>query len=167
MAKRLFLFVCLIKARLRQEHLQRQHALLSTDAETLTIGQTGVLKELKLANDNLRWRLEQRHRVIASQNIIISGLQQQLCDMQSELGDLHVKYNTLLTTSSASVPPDEGRYANMDLEIIRGTDVNLPSNQHVAPVVQADAHSSIKRRRGYCHDRNYDQSLNSAKASRK
>jgi hypothetical protein len=50
-----------LETRLRRQYHDDKRAVL--DAPTvLTVGQGHVLKEIKLANDNLRWRLNQRQR---------------------------------------------------------------------------------------------------------
>lgn len=65
--------------------MAKQRAILSTDTDVITIGQAGVLTELKLANDNLRWRLQQKDSLVAAQKIIISSLQAQLAECQEKL----------------------------------------------------------------------------------
>jgi hypothetical protein len=63
---------------LREEHLAKRRALISADSGVVTIGQASVFVEMKLANDSLRWRLQQKQQVIEAQQKIISGLQNQL-----------------------------------------------------------------------------------------
>ena len=88
--------------------MQRQRLLQINDSETLTVGQMGILRvgggvcihvlhvhvyellmnvsiflqELKLANDNLRWRLRQREVVISSHGATIANLQKRLREAQ-------------------------------------------------------------------------------------
>ncbi|KAJ1443330.1 hypothetical protein B484DRAFT_441708 [Ochromonadaceae sp. CCMP2298] len=44
----------------------------------LTLGRAHIVAELKLANDDLRWRLQQKQRLVGAQQRIIQGLQAQL-----------------------------------------------------------------------------------------
>ena len=43
--------------------------------DTVTVGQAGLLAELKMANDNLRWRLQQKQLANRAQKAIIIDLQ--------------------------------------------------------------------------------------------
>ena len=52
------------------------------------MGEAGVLRELKMANDNLRWRLQQRNKVLEANRALISSLQSALRDSQAEVGRL-------------------------------------------------------------------------------
>lgn len=70
----------MLQERLRREHLQQRRAMLHTDTATVTIGQASLITELKLANDNLRWRLQQKQSVVAAQQDIIAHLQAQLSE---------------------------------------------------------------------------------------
>eukprot|EP01034_Spumella_vulgaris_P024595 gene24595-30961_t len=63
-----------LETRLREDHLHKQRSIVSSDGEVMTIGQVGVLRELKLANDNLRWRLQQKSSVIAANKTVIERL---------------------------------------------------------------------------------------------
>ena len=71
---------------MRDEVIHKQRRMLAADAvEPLRVGQIGVLRELKLANDCLRWRLQQRDRVVQAQRRCVAGLQAQLRDAQAQM----------------------------------------------------------------------------------
>ncbi len=53
---------------------------------SLHTGQASIITELKLANDNLRWRLQQKQSVVLAQQSIISDLQAQLGAYKSRNG---------------------------------------------------------------------------------
>jgi hypothetical protein len=75
-----------LESRLRDSHLEKKKSILSTDGdEVITIGQAHVLKEMKLANDNLRWRLQQRQRGLKASQLIITGLKQALIESEDQL----------------------------------------------------------------------------------
>lgn len=75
-----------LESRLRDSHLEKKKSILSTDGdEVITIGQAHVLKEMKLANDNLRWRLQQRQRGLKASQVIITGLKQALIESEDHL----------------------------------------------------------------------------------
>lgn len=82
--------------RLRESHLARQRSILSTDMDMVTIGQAGVLTEMKLANDNLRWRLQQKDSLVTAQKVIIANLQAQLAECQAKL-KVHVENDGVLS----------------------------------------------------------------------
>jgi hypothetical protein len=61
---------------LRDDYLDKRRRLFSSDyVDTVTVGQAGLLVELKLANDNLRWRLQQKQLANRAQKAIIVDLQ--------------------------------------------------------------------------------------------
>lgn len=61
---------------LRDDYLDKRRRLLSSDyVDTVTVGQAGLLAELKMANDNLRWRLQQKQLANRAQKAIIIDLQ--------------------------------------------------------------------------------------------
>ena len=65
--------------------MHRERSLVRSDTEVLTVGQSGVLRELKLANDNLRWRLQQRNKVLLSNQNLIDALRVSLKASKLEL----------------------------------------------------------------------------------
>lgn len=67
-----------LQERLRREYVAKQRQLFETDTEVVTLGQASILTELKLANDNLRWRLQQKQSVIDAQQATITDLRKQL-----------------------------------------------------------------------------------------
>eukprot|EP00981_Chlorochromonas_danica_P001440 scaffold300_cov173-Ochromonas_danica.AAC.8 len=60
-----------LQAKLRADHLRKQREILVANQETLTIGEAGLLAELKLANDVLRSQLQHRNHVIHEQQYMI------------------------------------------------------------------------------------------------
>lgn len=80
--------------RLRESHLAKQRAILSTDTDVITIGQVSVLTEMKIANDNLRWRLQQKDSLVAAQKVIITTLQAQLAEAQAKVKQLECGQQT-------------------------------------------------------------------------
>lgn len=66
----------------------KQRNLVQNCREGLTIGEVGILKELKLANDNLRWKLQHKSQVIASSLAMIGELKQSLKEKDSIIEQL-------------------------------------------------------------------------------
>lgn len=66
------------QAKLRADHLRKQREILVANQETLTIGEAGLLAELKLANDVLRSQLQHRNHIIHEQQCVIQVLKEQL-----------------------------------------------------------------------------------------
>lgn len=95
--------------RLREEHLHRQRSVLLGTSEVLTVGQAGLLRELKLANDNLRWRLQQRDRVLAANREAISRLQDSLVQSQRSLAEAIAERDRAQQDLAASASVTTGR----------------------------------------------------------
>jgi len=66
---------CREQDHLRDDYMDKRRRLFSSDVDTVTVGQAGLLVELKLANDNLRWRLQQKQLANLAQKAIIVHLQ--------------------------------------------------------------------------------------------
>jgi len=74
---------------LRDDYLDKRRRLLSSDyVDTVTVGQAGLLAELKMANDNLRWRLQQKQLANRAQKAIIINLQERLFEAEARIKDL-------------------------------------------------------------------------------
>ena len=48
-------------------------------------GEVGVIKELKLANENLKWRLEQRNKALQASRLVVDLLQLKLKETEAKL----------------------------------------------------------------------------------
>ncbi len=48
-------------------------------------GDMNIIKELKLANDNLKWRLEQRNKTLRASKLVIESLKARLQKAEEEL----------------------------------------------------------------------------------
>lgn len=68
--------------------MRKQRSLVQNSREGLTIGEVGILKELKLANDNLRWKVQYKSQVIAASQAIISELRNSLKERDSTIEQL-------------------------------------------------------------------------------
>ena len=51
-----------LESRLRKEYLDTKQFVRSSGVEKVTIGEVHLIKELKLANDDLRWRINGKNR---------------------------------------------------------------------------------------------------------
>jgi hypothetical protein len=69
-----------LQAKLRADHIRSQQRIRYSASEVLTIGEAGLLAELKLANDLLRSQLAQRNQLIVDQQQQILILQERLKD---------------------------------------------------------------------------------------
>ena len=67
--------VLLLESRLRRQHLEARRSMLNGPA-ILTIGEGHVLVEMKMANDNLRWQLQQRQRSLLAAQSALSILRE-------------------------------------------------------------------------------------------
>jgi hypothetical protein len=68
----------MLQERLRHEYVAKQRRMFETDIECVTLGEASVITELKLANDNLRWRLQQKQSQVDAQQTLIADLRRQL-----------------------------------------------------------------------------------------
>jgi hypothetical protein len=76
------LVLVVYQERLRADHAAKQRRILDTDSATVTLGEASVITELKLANDNLRWRLQQKQSLVNAQQMMIVDLKRQVADFQ-------------------------------------------------------------------------------------
>jgi len=67
-----------LENKLRKSYMENMRNMLETDTQQLRLGEMSILKELKLSNENLRWRLKQKQRVLLSNNLIINNLKESL-----------------------------------------------------------------------------------------
>ena len=65
--------------------MAKRRAVATTDTGVITVGQASIITELKFANDNLRWRLQQKQHLVSAQKMIIGNLQSQLSECQEKL----------------------------------------------------------------------------------
>jgi hypothetical protein len=75
------------------EYQKRQQQITITNSEVIPIGQVGLIAELKIANDQLRWKLKQR-------DCMIQSYQQQIQDLQSQVYLLKNNKNGLTTSEN-------------------------------------------------------------------
>ena len=68
-----------LENKIRKNYMENMRNVLNIDdTQQLRLGEMSILKELKLSNDNLRWRLKQKQRVLMSSNMIINNLKEAL-----------------------------------------------------------------------------------------
>ena len=77
-----------LEARLRKEYLDTKQFVRSTGVEKVTIGEVHLIKELKLANDDLRWRISSKSRTVAALTTSLEGVQQQMQGKDEEISRL-------------------------------------------------------------------------------
>jgi hypothetical protein len=80
--------VWFFKSRLKNEYLLKQRRLFMSGDQVISMAETGLLRELKLANDNLRWRLGQGRHVLQSKNQEISRLNSIIRQQQNRIVEL-------------------------------------------------------------------------------
>jgi hypothetical protein len=73
----------MLQERLRHDYVAKQRRMFETDTECVTLGEASVITELKLANDNLRWRLQQKQSQVDAQQTLIADLRRQLEESRS------------------------------------------------------------------------------------
>lgn len=74
-----------LEARLRKEYLETKNFVRNSGIEKVTIGEVHLIKELKLANDDLRWRIKNKNRAAAALANSVEALQRQLRAKDEEL----------------------------------------------------------------------------------
>jgi predicted nuclease with TOPRIM domain len=93
--------------RLKNEYLQKQQNIVQYNTDVVTFGEMRLLQELKLANDNLRWRMEQKNLLLTKNRDIIQNLSNQCKQLEEKNKELEKK-NSLLT-SQLQQPPQTGK----------------------------------------------------------
>lgn len=75
-----------MQARFQLMHdVQRQQRLAGTTSQdVVSLGEIGVVQELKLANDNLRWKIQQRDALLVNAYQQIAALQQRLTEQETQ-----------------------------------------------------------------------------------
>jgi predicted nuclease with TOPRIM domain len=89
--------------RLKNEYLQKQQNIVQYNTDVVTFGEMRLLQELKLANDNLRWRMEQKNLLLTKNRDIIQNLSNQCKQLEEKNKELEKK-NSLLTSQLQSQP---------------------------------------------------------------
>ena len=74
-----------LEARLRKEYLDTKNFVRNSGIEKVTIGEVHLIRELKLANDDLRWRISNKNRAVAALTTSLEGLQKQIRDKDEEI----------------------------------------------------------------------------------
>eukprot|EP01038_Epipyxis_sp_PR26KG_P011077 gene11077-14872_t len=74
-----------LETRLREEYSKQNHRLRIDGKDTISISQLGVINEMKIVNDDLKWRLQQRNNIIKNDKMIIKDLSFQLKRKEQEL----------------------------------------------------------------------------------
>jgi predicted ribosome quality control (RQC) complex YloA/Tae2 family protein len=98
--------------RLKNEYLQKQQNIVQYNTDVVTFGEMRLLQELKLANDNLRWRMEQKNLLLTKNRDIIQNLSNQCKQLEEKNKELEKK-NSLLT-SQLQQPPQAGKNGVVD-----------------------------------------------------
>lgn len=86
----------LLSAQLQHRIRKQQHNELDTIGN-VTIGEGKIISELKVANDNLRWRLQQKARTICAMEEVSSSLKDDVADMKRTIqqkDELLAKYRS-------------------------------------------------------------------------
>ena len=71
-----------LEARLRREYVKTKSFVRETGIEHVTIGDMPVIREMKMANDDLKWRLQQKHKALMMSQATVEALQKQLAEAQ-------------------------------------------------------------------------------------
>ena len=78
--------------RLKQEYVRKQQEVFQVNSsEVITFGEISLVKELKIANDNLRWRLEQKNLLLQKNKEIITNAALQLKVVEEKNKELEKK----------------------------------------------------------------------------
>ena len=94
------------QARLKNEFLIKQRKLLmgSSGQHVISFAEAGIVKELKLANDNLRWRLAQSDRLAATKQREIEQLQAVVIQHEERIKQLTAQAENLAQSHATSTP---------------------------------------------------------------
>ena len=84
-----------LENKLRNSYMENMRNLLDVDTQQIKLGEMSILKELKLSNDNLRWRLKQKQRVLLSTNLIINNLKDALSKAEMKYEDCNKELQKL------------------------------------------------------------------------
>jgi hypothetical protein len=76
--------------------------MFQTNHEIITFGEMKLIQELKIANDNLRWRCEQKNLLVSKHKETIVSLQNQLKQYDSRLQTIEKENKSHQQSSSAS-----------------------------------------------------------------
>ena len=67
-----------LESELRKEYIETKQFKKDTGIEKIIVGEMPLVRELKLANDDLRWRLAQKNRALVASQAMVAQLQEQL-----------------------------------------------------------------------------------------
>jgi hypothetical protein len=76
--------------------------MFQTNHEIITFGEMKLIQELKIANDNLRWRCEQKNLLVSKHKETIVSLQNQLKQYDSRLQTIEKENKSQQQSSTAS-----------------------------------------------------------------
>jgi hypothetical protein len=82
--------------------------MFQTNHEIITFGEMKLIQELKIANDNLRWRCEQKNLLVSKHKETIVSLQNQLKQYDSRLQTIEKENKSHQQSSSASFVSTNG-----------------------------------------------------------
>ena len=77
-----------LEARLRREYLATKQFARETGIQKINIGELPIVREMKLANDDLRWRLSQKNRALTARDAMVKDLQAQLEEANKRLSTI-------------------------------------------------------------------------------
>ena len=77
-----------LEARLRKEYLDAKKFQQETAIEKITLGELPIIHELKLANDNLRWRVATKNRALQASNNTIEALKKTIAAKDAHIEKL-------------------------------------------------------------------------------
>jgi len=92
-----------LENKLRKNYMENMRNLLDVDTQQIKLGEMSILKELKLSNDNLRWRLKQKQRVLLSNNLIINNLKDALTKAEMKYEECNKELQKLKEGSSTKL----------------------------------------------------------------
>lgn len=72
-----------LQTRLKHEYHMKDQRLVQTSSEVIRLGEVPVITELKLANDNLRWKLQQKDAIISEQRKTIHAMLEKIQRLES------------------------------------------------------------------------------------
>lgn len=93
--------------KLKQEYLRKQEQLFQYNHDVINFGELRLVTELKLANDNLRWRLEQRNVILQKYKETNQKLRLQLQQSEERTKELELQLQESKKSNGGNVVSEE------------------------------------------------------------
>ncbi len=153
------------QARLRNEFLIKQRKLLmgSSGQHVISFAEAGIVKELKLANDNLRWRLAQSDRLAATKQREIEQLQAVVIQHEERIKQLTAQAENLAQSHSTSTPAQASKQKQTAATLSDNKAAN--NSAGLPPVAPSGLRQSARRGSGASSNNNGEGGTLKASAS--